>query len=859
MAIKAKFSVDNSELKKGLKDAENQAQSSMKKIADTAQGASGGFKGILGVLSKLGPYGKMAAVAIGVIVGAVAAVIAGVHKLAGKMDNIAKASKGVNLTTTAFQALSHASKKCGVEMEFVQKVLTKIQYQLAQADKGTKEVVDAFAALGLSWSELDKLPPEQQLLAVIQAAEKISDISQRNKILFKLFDKKDIQALNKLIDVDYGRMVANAKNMGVIIDEDAIRLAEAYNDSLGTANERLAAVVANWQATKDIMKGIKEMMDEVSQSITQGNGKVPDQFKAVYIGIGDAAEDLEKRLKENDKSEYQRIQKRIKEVAKLKAMEESRKASGRQISESTAEKLAYMYMDSARKEVMFQEVAYRDSRFDPNNKDTWVQKREVPLAQSVFDKEKIKADKVRVSVQGIIKELEKKRKKHDEQLRSYNKEINIQKEIARIEAETGGKLTDDQKAELAKSLLEYQVERNKDIVGLIEQQTSRMSDEFQIQKALLDGDTKRVEMLKAILKLKEQGITVSEEDFANSEDNVASLQEQLDDAKKRQSWLAPAKEQYDRAQTTVADTSTRINVNNLRIRENLKQQDARIGYMDVKQDEIDSYERGRMSLVRENTALVKRRNAARATVRRNASSVAEYNRLEQQIKELEGRLTEAKAIQAAKDQMLKAQEQKKELDRATIGKMARDTKVQNDIVQSQLKGDYERANMLKLINELKSRGVTIDEQELQRNKAKYKALLDQIKIQRELTLKQNMESQGHSILMQAMKQAGFSKKAAELEAVRNAERVKGAKLTKNELATVKKLANLQQELNDPMNKLNFRNLDIKTNEMTARGGFSTGAVKVPVEDVNRQIRDFSQRQVQILNNIYSTLRSGGII
>ena len=128
MAIKAKFSVDNSELKKGLKDAENQAQSSMKKIADTAQDASGGFKGILGSLGKLGPYGKLAAVGIGAIAGAVTAVIAGVHKLAGKLDHIGKASKGVNLTTTAFQSLSHASKRCGVEMEFVQKILTKIQY-----------------------------------------------------------------------------------------------------------------------------------------------------------------------------------------------------------------------------------------------------------------------------------------------------------------------------------------------------------------------------------------------------------------------------------------------------------------------------------------------------------------------------------------------------------------------------------------------------------------------------------------------------------------------------------------------------------------------------------------------------------
>lgn len=933
MAIKAKFSVDNSELKKGLKDAENQAQSSMKKIADTAQDASGGFKGILGSLGKLGPYGKLAAVGIGAIAGAVTAVIAGVHKLAGKLDHIGKASKGVNLTTTAFQSLSHASKRCGVDMEFVQKILTKIQFHLAQADKGTKDVVDGFAALGISWSELQKLAPEQQLLAVIQAAEKIQDVSMRNKVLFKLFDKKDIQSLNKLIDADYGRLVANAKNMGVVIDEDAIRLAEAYNDSIGLASERIITMVANWKATKDVMKGIKEMAEEATKSLNPTDGKVADQFKAVYIGIGDAADELEKRLKENDNAEYQRIQKKIKELAKLKAIQATLQASGGRtiITDSMAEKMSSAYMNEARNEVMFREVSYRDSRFDPNDKNTWTQKRNSPLSQSVFDKEKIKADQVTAAVQRITKELEKKKKKHEEQLRSYNKEIDIKKEIAQIEAETGGKLTDSQKADVAKSLLEYQVARNKDIVGLIEQQTSKMNDEFEIQKALLDGDIKRAEILKTILKLKEHGITVSEVDFKNNEQIAASLDKQIAIAKKRQSELAGAKKESDEAQTTVAQTTAQMKSNSAKMKSNLDRQKSQEGTFSANEGEIKKYEQARMSLMRENTALSQKRKSARSIIDKNAESVKEYNSLDKQIKELEAKRGQISAIQAAKDQMKKSAEQKTVLDNLTLNKMGKsdteaanlqvarlqgnqdqireltlinelkqkgiitdekdierirqkydellkirkineetvnqakvdkmagDTKTQNEIAQAQLKGDYDRANMLKLINELKAQGINIDEKELQNNKAKYQALLDQRKLQKELTLKQSLQDQGHALLNQAMKQAGFSKQAAQMEAIRNAEKLKGSKLTQIELDTVKKLSDLQQELNDPLNKLNLNGLEIKTNELTARGGFSTGAVVPPKDAVNQQIRDFAQRQVQILNNIYNTLKNGGVI
>ena len=467
MSVKTKITVDNSELKKGLKDAENQASSSMQKIADSAQTASGGFKSILSSLEKLGPAGKIAVVAIGALAGVFTGVIAGINKLSSKLDVIGKSSKSVNLTTTAFQSLSHAASMCGVAMEKIQAIITTVQYRLAQADQGTKNVVDGFAELGISWSELKKLSPEMQLLSIIQAAEKITDVGKRNKALFKLFEKEDIQSLNKLIETDYGRMVANAKNMGVVIDEESIRIAEAYNDSIGIASDRLKAMVANWKATKTLMKDLGEMAKEATNSLNVEDGRVADQFKEVYQGIGDAADELEEKLKKNDEAEYNRIQQKIKELAKLKAFQTMMTATGGRgiITEGMAEKLSPAYMEQARKEVMWNEVSKIDSRFNVNDRNTWTQRRLNPRNQSVFDVEKIKADKVIAATKRLTQELEKKKKKHEDQLRSYNKELNLAKEIARIESEAGGKLTDEQKAEVKKALLEYQVARNKDFIG----------------------------------------------------------------------------------------------------------------------------------------------------------------------------------------------------------------------------------------------------------------------------------------------------------------------------------------------------------------------------------------------------------
>lgn len=175
-----------------------------------------------------------------------------------------------------------------------------------------------------------------------------------------------------------------------------------------------------------------------------------------------------------------------------------------------------------------------------------------------------------------------------------------------------------------------------------------------------------------------------------------------------------------------------------------------------------------------------------------------------------------------------------------------------DLAQLKLIGLNDEIEKYKLINDLKAKGITKDEAEIE-------AILKKQRELGALNLQKDFKSQGEKMQVQAMKDAGFAKEAAQLEAIRNAEKVKGSKLTEDELDKIKQLMSLQIQMNDPMNKLNFSGLDTKTNELTARGGFSSGAVITSKDTVNQQIRDFSQRQVQILNSIYNTLKTGGLI
>nr|DAD90245.1 MAG TPA: hypothetical protein [Myoviridae sp. ct8ME27] len=175
-----------------------------------------------------------------------------------------------------------------------------------------------------------------------------------------------------------------------------------------------------------------------------------------------------------------------------------------------------------------------------------------------------------------------------------------------------------------------------------------------------------------------------------------------------------------------------------------------------------------------------------------------------------------------------------------------------DLAQMKLIGLNDEIEKYKLINDLKAKGITKDEKEIE-------AILKKQRQLGALNLQKDFKSQGEKMQVQAMKNAGFAKEAAQLEAIRNAEKVKGSKLTEDELDKIKQLMSLQMQMNDPTNKLNFSGLDTKTNELTSRGGFSSGAVITSKDTVNKQIRDFNQRQVQILNSIYNTLKTGGLI
>lgn len=227
-----------------------------------------------------------------------------------------------------------------------------------------------------------------------------------------------------------------------------------------------------------------------------------------------------------------------------------------------------------------------------------------------------------------------------------------------------------------------------------------------------------------------------------------------------------------------------------------------------------------------------RGNLQRATVAKNdalANLDAEYERLTINSNKITALLHEEIALYEDKTNSLKQE---------------------IDLTKLLIQGEDEKISKLKLINDIKSKGWKVDKEKID----------EIIKKQRQLgalTLQNSMKTSSESLELQAMKLAGMDKKAMELEALRNAEKTKGSKLTKREIDNVKELTKLQHELDNT--DLNLRLHGTLTNDLARRGGFNSSIISDSRSSINEQIRNNGRTANQLLAEIRDYTKKNGVI
>ena len=215
---------------------------------------------------------------------------------------------------------------------------------------------------------------------------------------------------------------------------------------------------------------------------------------------------------------------------------------------------------------------------------------------------------------------------------------------------------------------------------------------------------------------------------------------------------------------------------------------------------------------------------------------------------------ELEEIKLAQEKNAIEKERKKHIDDILLS-----LENESDILSLRINGLDDEAEKLELINQLKSKGVELSNEDL-------RIIIDKKKALNSLKLRDYFQNENKSLDIQGMKENGELREVLRLEVLRNAEKIKGGKLTKEELKNVERLADRQFELQNRSGKgeenrykqtLNIRGE--MTNDLARRGGFTSSVVSDPMWTINHQLLQVQKSQNIILTSIRDDIKNVGVI
>ena len=494
MAIEAKITLNNEEFKKGLKDSERQATSSMKKIGGSSGGAGSvmtrianasknaadvaakGFSGVTDVLSKMGPYGAAAAAAVTLIGGAAAGVLKGVNALTSRLDGVAKSAKSVSMSANAYLSLQHASNRAGIEMERILGVISKIDYAMSHAESGEKRYRDAFYSIGLSWRDLEHLSPEKRLMAINDALSRLKANGQKMPTeMFSVFEKEDMRTLNKMTsEKDFNRFIAEAEALGYTVPQSMVQAAESYQDSIGDAKDKIQAMIASMESVETITKGLTRLWERISSGIGKSNGYLT-QYTDSFTGIANVTEELMTKnsglLTQSSKMDILKKIYAYHDLGKnafdghggdfyrysdyLGGLDP--KGLEREFKRKIGE-IDFRNLSEGLQQMLFSYTEKVYKNFKARDKSTWVQRKEASPAEQLKGKREVEASRVEDEAELLNKRLQETLDYYDKANEKKGKLINADREILKLE-ERLKKALNDQTASLDANL-KHQIRMN---------------------------------------------------------------------------------------------------------------------------------------------------------------------------------------------------------------------------------------------------------------------------------------------------------------------------------------------------------------------------------------------------------------
>lgn len=210
-------------------------------------------------------------------------------------DEIAKMAKRTGFSTIALSELRHAAELSGASLQSLEKASRTLSGTILDANYGLESYVRAFDKLGLSYEDLAKMKPEQQMMIVLEALAGLTSESERAALAADLFGRAGTQLLPMLSDGAEGlaEMRQEAHELGIVFDAEAAVAAEEMTDAMTRLKSGIkGAEIALAEALIPILTPLIDKVTEITKEIggwvgeNKALAQVVTAGGALMIGLG---------------------------------------------------------------------------------------------------------------------------------------------------------------------------------------------------------------------------------------------------------------------------------------------------------------------------------------------------------------------------------------------------------------------------------------------------------------------------------------------------------------------------------------------------------------------------------------------
>jgi hypothetical protein len=198
-------------------------------------------------------------------------------------DEVGKSAQKAGVSTEDFSALAYAAKLSDVSMEQLTTGFQQLSKSMIASQDDTTKQAKAFEYLGVKTKDAQGNLKDSNTVfkEVSEAISKLPDGASKSAVAMDVFGKAGAQLIPLLNSGAAGldEMRAEAEKLGLVLDENTTKAAEAFNDNMTRLkNGTIAFGLA-------IAKEVLPTLDLLAKSLLE-NAKNGEDFKAFASGIG---------------------------------------------------------------------------------------------------------------------------------------------------------------------------------------------------------------------------------------------------------------------------------------------------------------------------------------------------------------------------------------------------------------------------------------------------------------------------------------------------------------------------------------------------------------------------------------------